>query len=118
MKVNDGYRNAGADTSLEAIGKRVSEKRKSLKLSQDGLAEASNVSKQTISKLENGVRNAKMQTIERLAHALGVSTDYLIRGKDAPGEQASLDEIIKRLDESPYRYFGDALRYLSEILKK
>lgn len=45
--------------------------RKKLRLSQAKLAKKSRVPRATISKIENGTRNATLSTLERIAHALG-----------------------------------------------
>lgn len=54
------------------MGYRIKEVRKSLKVSQEELAEKSGISRATISALENGFdRNAEIQTLLAIANALG-----------------------------------------------
>ncbi len=55
--------------------------RKDKGLTQEGLARKANISYHTIIKLESGgIKNPKAETILKLAEALNVSTDKLLRG--------------------------------------
>jgi transcriptional regulator with XRE-family HTH domain len=61
--------------------KNLAKLRKEKKLTQEGLARKANISYHTIIKLESGgIKNPKADTILRIADALGVSTDKLLRG--------------------------------------
>ena len=55
------------------IGKRIFEKRKSLRLSQEELAERAETSTQTVSMAERGKRELSAHTVVKLADALGMS---------------------------------------------
>jgi len=60
------------------IGKRITEKREQLGLTQTDLARLLNVSPSRISDLERGAKtDCNVSTAKRLARALGVSIDYL-----------------------------------------
>lgn len=55
--------------------------RKGKGLTQEGLARKANISYHTVIKLESGgIKNPKAETILKLAEALDVSTDKLLRG--------------------------------------
>jgi transcriptional regulator with XRE-family HTH domain len=61
--------------------KNLAKLRKEQGLTQEGLARKANISYHTIIKLESGrIRNPKADTILRLADALNISTDKLLRG--------------------------------------
>ncbi|MBL7130831.1 MAG: helix-turn-helix transcriptional regulator [Candidatus Omnitrophica bacterium] len=61
--------------------KTLAKLRKEKKLTQEGLARKANISYHTIIKLENGgIKNPKAETILKLAEALKVSTDKLLKG--------------------------------------
>lgn len=62
-----------------AIGARIREVRLKKKLSQQELAAAANVSLPHISEIELGKSQMRLSTFVRIAEALQVSTDYLIR---------------------------------------
>lgn len=54
-------------------------------LSQDELADAANVGRATISRLERGETNAHGRTLRRLAKALGVGVEELVRIEGSDG---------------------------------
>lgn len=84
-------------TITEAFGRRVKENRKLLDMSQDDLAEASGLSKQTISKAENGRGDIELATAYAIACGLGVRIDQLFPSSEAYDKnEKSLDE--KKLD--------------------
>lgn len=61
--------------------KNLSKLRKEKGLTQEGLARKANISYHTIIKLESGgIKNPKAETILKLAEALGITTDRLLKG--------------------------------------
>ena len=54
-----------------------------MKVSQGDLAKAASVSQPYLYDLENNRRGAKPETLERIANALGVSVDDLIKEEKA-----------------------------------
>ncbi len=89
---------------LVEIGKRVLEKRKMLRLSQEELAEKADTSKQTISMVEHGKRELSTRTIVGLAKALGMSTDYLLTGQCTNEDVLLLQQKVSGLTARQYRY--------------
>lgn len=83
--------------NYKAIGVRIRETRVKKKLSQQELAAAANVSLPHISEIELGKSLMRLSTFIRIAEALQVSTDFLIR-PDIPEVnaiyQAEFQEII------------------------
>lgn len=65
--------------AYKAIGVRIREVRVKKKMSQQELAAAANVSLPHISEIELGKSLMRLPTFIRIAEALQVSTDYLIR---------------------------------------
>lgn len=61
------------------FGKRVKQVRLSKGLSQGDLAKILGVHPSYISSIERGVRNMSLKNIERLAKALGVSIEKLVK---------------------------------------
>lgn len=53
----------------------LKEKRESLGLTQEKLAKISNVPRTTITKVESGSRNATLETLMKIAQALGSSVE-------------------------------------------
>ena len=69
------------------IGRFITEKRKSLNLTQQQLADKLNVSFQAVSKWENGTAYPNIESLKELATVLQVSVDELLTGseKEADG---------------------------------
>jgi len=61
------------------FGKKLREIRLTKKLSQGDVAEVLGVHRSYISGLERGVRNPSLVTVQKIARALGVSADKLIK---------------------------------------
>lgn len=64
------------------IGIRIEKERKRLKLTQEELAAALNVSRQSISKWEQDAVMPDLENIINLSKVLGVSVEYLTMGKE------------------------------------
>ena len=62
------------------IGLRIKAKRKSLKLTQQQLSKVSNISPAYISRIESGMQNVTLDTIEKVAESLKEDAVYLITG--------------------------------------
>ncbi|MEK6728068.1 MAG: helix-turn-helix transcriptional regulator [Candidatus Omnitrophota bacterium] len=61
------------------LAKNLKKYRKKLKLTQEGLARKANISYNTVIKLESrGITDPRMNTLRKLAVALGVSIDGLV----------------------------------------
>jgi len=65
---------------LKNMGKRIFERRKQLRLTQDELAEKMDVSPQMISTAELGKKAIRPENLLRLCEVLEVSTDYILAG--------------------------------------
>jgi transcriptional regulator with XRE-family HTH domain len=66
---------------MATTGDRIRERREHRGWTQEGLAGKAGVSKGFLSDLENNKRNVSADYALRIANALGVSLDYLIRGE-------------------------------------
>lgn len=63
----------------EVFGKRVREKRLSMKLSQEKLANLADIDRTYLPDIENGRRNVSLIVAEKIAKALGVSLTELLQ---------------------------------------
>ena len=73
-----------------SIAERMKRVRRERGLSQERLAEQLNVSRQTVSKWENGLAVPSGDNLNQLGKALGVSVDFLLNGEralSAPAEE-------------------------------
>jgi len=64
------------------LGHRLRSRRQALKLSQQELSEAIGLTPQHISAIEQDKRSPSLTSLAKLAMELGVTTDYLITGKE------------------------------------
>ena len=72
-----------------SIAKRMKRVRRERGLSQERLAEQLNVSRQTVSKWENGLAVPSGDNLNQLGKALGVSVDFLLNGERAEAAPAT-----------------------------
>ena len=77
-----------------AIGERIYQSRKNKKLSQAKLAEQVGMSSNSISNIENGKQECKMENIRRFAHALNITVDYIIYGTCNDRTMLAANEIL------------------------
>lgn len=64
------------------IGERIRKRRQALKITQQELAKALGVTPQHISGIEQEKRSPSLPFLSKLAEELGVTTDYLLSGKE------------------------------------
>ena len=64
------------------LGKNIKELRQKRKLSQEKLARLTDISLNTLTKIESGfTKRPSIQTIHKIAKSLGVSLDELVEGR-------------------------------------
>ncbi|GBG12767.1 XRE family transcriptional regulator [Novimethylophilus kurashikiensis] len=74
------------------------------------ISERAGISRGMLSKIENGITSASLETLEQLANALGVTISRLFRGYDAPQSGAQLVkkgkglEVVRRGTKSGHTY--------------
>lgn len=82
---------------LKEVGKRITERRKALGLTQEALAEKSEVTTQFVSYAESGKRAMRPENLMKIAAALGVSTDYILTGDIIDKDKLLLSEKLDKL---------------------
>lgn len=98
--------------TLTGMGQRIFSLRKKKGLTQEGLANLSGVSYQTISTAELGNKTLRPENIVKLSQALGVSTDYLLTGKHNAIDQSLLNDKLS--EAAPKKY--DRIMRVIEIM--
>jgi transcriptional regulator with XRE-family HTH domain len=68
-----------SDSINTRFGKKVREERHKLGLSQEALAEKAGVHRTYIGMIERAEKNITLENIEKIAKALGVSIEVLVR---------------------------------------
>lgn len=83
---------------MNTIGERIYDIRKKRNLSQGELADKLDVSRQTVSKWENNMCLPEVEKLLQLSEALGVTTDYILKGineKESTAEKETVYVYIK-----------------------
>lgn len=88
---------------LQEVGQRIIERRKKLGITQEALAEISDVTTQFVSYAEAGKRAMRPENLLKIATALGVSTDYLLTGDIVDKDLLLLSEKLSKLTPSQLR---------------
>ena len=100
---------------IAEMGKRIQERRKALRLSQEELAERSEITKQTVSRAENGQRELGAGNVMKIAQALEVSTDYLLTGEYTSADVQILNQKVTNLTNGQYEFLEDFVKKFIEI---
>lgn len=88
---------------MEEAGKRIMERRKKLGMTQEQLAEKSEVTTQFVSYAESGKRAMRAENLMRIAAALEVSTDYILTGDIIDKDKLLLSEKLDKLTPAEVR---------------
>lgn len=103
------------------IGVRIRETRLKRKMSQQELAAAANVSLPHISEIELGKSLMRLSTFIRIAEALQVSTDYLIRAdipEVTPIYQKEFQELVSDCSPAEIDSFFKIIQELKTTMRK
>lgn len=88
---------------LEEVGQRIMERRKKLGLTQEELAERSDLTTQFVSYAESGKRASRPENLMKIAAVLGVSTDYLLTGDIIDKDKLLLSDKLDNLTAAEVR---------------
>ena len=104
------------DQLLEQIGKRIFERRKQLRLTQEDVAERAGVTSQMISTAELGKKALRPENIIKICSALDISTDYLLLGKINDSDKSVLSMKVSELTPAQYRHLEDIIdSYIASV---
>lgn len=82
----------------EKLGKRISELRKRLNISQEELAEKLDISQKSLSKIETGRNFLSSETLEKLLNAFNITSAELFDYDHLDEENNLLDEIHEYIE--------------------
>lgn len=94
---------------LKEMGKRLVERRKQLRLTQEEVAERADLTTQTISTAETGKKALRPANIISICAALDISPDYLLLGKISEEDLSILSQKVSRLSPEQYRHLEDVV---------
>lgn len=96
------------ETLLEEMGRRLTNRRKQLRMTQEEVAERAGLTCQTISTAETGRKALRPENIVKLCCALNISTDYLLLGSTT-NDISLLTSKIASLSPDEYRHLEDII---------
>ncbi len=103
--------------SPSAIGRRIADLRREVGLTQGELAEKADISVVHLSNIELGKKTPGLSTLIRIAEALDVATDWILRA-NTPGTYAVANEKIgELLADCTNDEMLSILRILEEVKK-
>ena len=83
---------------LSEMGKRILERRKQLRITQEELAEKVDVTPQMISTAELGKKAIRPENLLKICNALGISADYVLTGEVDYNDTFKICNKLKVLD--------------------
>ena len=102
---------------MDEIGKRISERRKYLGLTQTDVGRQMDVARETVSNWERGTRQIIADDIPNLAKALRVSPNYLF-GEEEYQADGKLPQLVAFYDDLPAEAQDDLLDLAMSIWKR
>jgi len=82
---------------VSQLSRRIGERRKSLKLSQEDLAEMIGTNQRQISRYETGENDPSAEVLAALARALETTPDWLLGFADSPNAKSDLSSEERQL---------------------
>ncbi|AFL98946.1 MULTISPECIES: helix-turn-helix domain-containing protein [Desulfitobacterium] len=90
------------EINYKELGKRIAKRRKVLNLTQDDVAEATGLSNNHISNIENNHSIPSIETLMKICQALDITPDYFLLGivrHENDSLLAQINQKIKLCDE-------------------
>lgn len=103
---------------LKDVGKRIMDRRKKLGLTQEALAERSDLTTQFVSYAESGKRGSRPENLVKIASALGTSIDYLLTGDIIDKDKLLLSDKMERLSEDEFKLVEGLVDQIIELYHK
>lgn len=92
-----------------AMGKRMTERRKELGLTQENVADIAGIAHQQYNKAENGRVCLGSESLLRVSTALQISADFLLTGKSGPDRYQDTVAILNKLTERQLKIANQVL---------
>ena len=103
----------GNNEFLKEIGQRIMLRRKTLRMTQEELAEKLGVSTQMISNLELGKKAIRPENLVRLCSVLNLSADFVLTGANTRTAVDSVAEKLSQLSEEELQLVSNLVNYMN-----
>lgn len=100
------------------LGKNISAARKKRQLTQEQLAELTDVSTVFISQIETAVRKPSLETMYKLAKSLGTTIDSLIDANNSLAISEEMTSILSNRTESERIFLHSIICQISDYMEK
>ena len=100
---------------MPTLGKRIREIRKFSGMTQQELAEKSNLSMMSIRRYENGSRTPNFETLQKIACALNVKFDEILHVNQLPSIFVQFDDGLQTTIDSVYQEHEAYEKYMESM---
>ena len=104
----------GDNEFLKDMGQRIMLRRKSLRMTQEELAEKLGVSTQMISNLELGKKAIRPENLARVCDVLGLSADFVLTGTNTKTAVDAVAEKLTQLTTEELQMVSDMIDYMNK----
>lgn len=99
---------------LKEMGQRIMVRRKSLRMTQEELADKLGVSAQMISNLELGKKAIRPENLARVCDVLGLSADFVLTGANTKTAVDAVAEKLVHLTAEELQMVSDMIDYMNK----
>ena len=103
---------------LREMGMRLFERRKQLRLTQEEIANRSDLAIQVVSNSELGKTAIRPENMIKLCMALEISADYLLTGQVSDKDVLLLDQRVRNLTPRQFRFMEDIIRNFVDLCEE
>ena len=104
----------GNSQFLIDMGKRIYARRKELKLTQEAVAEAMDLSLQSISCIELGKKAIRPENLVKLCRVLSTSPDYILNGTRSKEQLSEIETELASLSKEDFLMVKQLVKRLNE----
>lgn len=95
---------------IKNMGRRIRERRKQLRMTQDELAELVDATPQMVSSAELGKKALRPENLYKICRALGVSADYILSGTVVDQDIQDLQDLLRPLSSEQLLIVEEIIR--------
>ena len=103
----------GDNEFLKTMGQRIMVRRKSLRMTQEELAEKLGVSTQMISNLELGKKAIRPDNLAKVCEVLELSADFVLTGSNTKSAVDAVAEKLLQLTAEELQMVSDMIDYMN-----
>ena len=100
----------------QEIGRRLRERREYLHITSEKLCETVDVSPQFLSEVERGVKGLSVDKLLVMCDGLGLSADYVLRGKENLTDVSPVISMLATLEEAYIPLAEDMLKTFFRVI--